>query len=72
MSMTEVLRRKTKLRKRLLRVEHHSKFLNACGQDGLVPKGLKINTQVHPARGVEPSKTAQKIDFIVKKAVTHY
>ena len=39
-----------------------------CRQDGLVPKGLKINTQVHPTRGDRPSHTPNKIDSILKRA----
>ena len=78
--LLEVFKRKEKLRKRLLRVEHHTQFLKTCHQDGLVPKGLKINTQVHPTRGDEPSDTPSKIDAILKRAeqdivdtlVTHY
>ena len=80
MKLSDVLRRRDKLRKRLLKVEHHTQFLETCRQDGLVPKGLKINTQVHPTRGDEPSDTPSKIDAILKQAeqdmvdtlVTHY
>ena len=68
MKLSEVLKRKAKLRKRLLRVEHHAQFLKTCRQDGLVPKGLKINTQVHPTRRDEPSDTPNKIDSILKRA----
>ena len=80
MKVPDVLKTKAKLRRRLLRVEHHAQFLKACRQDELVPKGLKINMQVHPTRRDEPSDTPGKIETILKRAeqdivdtlVTHY
>ena len=41
----------TKLRKVLLRAEHHRTFIDRCRQAHIIPTCLKLNRKVHPIKG---------------------
>ena len=49
-NIDETLDKKRWLRKRLLCAEHHPLFLQKCNTEGLTPKGLNLNKQIHPIR----------------------
>ena len=66
--ITTVLSRKMTLRKRLLRAEHHHAFLERCRKERKVPKGLKLNRQVHPIKGKGGSTIAANIEHIISRA----
>ena len=64
--LSTVLSRKSKLRKKLIRADHHRAFLHRWHADNVTPKGLQLNRQVHPIQGC--NDTASKIEDILHKA----
>ena len=63
-----ILTRKQKLRRKLLRADHHRAFLNKCRVAKVTPKGLKLNHQVHPIQSSGSAAASEKIGNILRKA----
>ena len=68
--VANTLSEKAKLRKRLLRAEHHHMFLDRCRKARMVPTGLKLNRNVHPIKGDGTSDISVRIEAIIKQAET--
>ena len=65
---TTVLSKKSWLRRKLLRADHHRVFLHRCHTDDMTPKGLRLSRQVHPTQGTVSGVTAARIENILHGA----
>ena len=67
-SLPCVLSKKARLRRKLLRADHHRVFLHGCRKDDVTPRGLRLSRQVHPIQGQGSDDTASRIENILHNA----
>ena len=67
-TLSQLLARKTALRRVLLRAEHHRVFLEKCHNEDIIPKGLRLNRDIHFMRGTKNCQTTSKIEDILAKS----
>ena len=65
-----LLERKAHLRQVLLRAEHHRVFLDKCKTGNIIPKGLRLNREIHFMRGNETCQTARTIEDMLSRTET--
>ena len=66
-----LLEHKAHLRQVLLRAEHHHVFLDKCKTGNIIPKGLRLNREIHFMRGNETCQTACKIEDLLSLTETN-
>ena len=67
-NLKTILTTKTNLRCVLLRAEHHRVFLGNCQKEDIIPKGFRLNREIHFMRGAEDCQTAAKSEDVLTKA----